>query len=73
MSIVSHFDEIFPTDQAERIPFLYGLLGLTIPAADCVLNNLPGGWTNTVYVLETPEKRYTVREYGSNTTLIIER
>jgi thiamine kinase-like enzyme len=70
---VPHFDEFFPADKASRVPFLYRLLGLTIPVSDCVLKDLPGGWTNTVYLLETPQQRYTVREYGSNTSLIIDR
>lgn len=70
---VPHFDEVFPGDKAERVPFLYRILGLTIPISDCVLKDLPGGWTNTVYLFETPQKRYTVREYGPGTSLIIDR
>jgi thiamine kinase-like enzyme len=70
---VPHFDESFPSDKAERVPFLYRILGLTIPISDCVLKDLPGGWTNTVYLFETPERRYTVREYGAATGLIMDR
>jgi thiamine kinase-like enzyme len=70
---VPYFDEIFPTDSAARVPFLYRILGLTIPIKDCVLKDLPSGWTNTVYRFDTPQQRYTVREYGSNTSLIIDR
>jgi ethanolamine kinase len=70
---VPHYDELFPRDASARIPFLYRILGLSIPITDCVLRDLRGGWTNTVYLFETPSRRYTVREYGANTNLIIDR
>jgi thiamine kinase-like enzyme len=70
---VPHFDEVFPSTNEERITFIAKILNLENLQSEFKLKQFSGGWTNTVYMFETPERRYTVREYGANTSLIIDR
>jgi thiamine kinase-like enzyme len=71
---VPHVDELFPATTEEKVAFIARILGLPGPLSDYDLHTfLPGGWTNTVYRFSTPERRYTIREYGANTSAIIDR
>jgi ethanolamine kinase len=71
---VPHFDEDFPTtNDGDRISFLARIIRIPDPVSALKLAILPGGWTNKVYEFVTPQQRYTVREYGSNTGRIINR
>jgi thiamine kinase-like enzyme len=72
---VPHTDALFPlkgTD-SEQIAFLCGVLKIAPPHDAFAITQPSGGTTNSCFMFSTTTKKYTVRVYGNNTDLMIDR
>lgn len=70
-----HKAGLFPlkADTDTQIDFVIDILNLDVPRSDIHLDQLTGGITNAVFLLNVSNKKYIIRVYGNHTEEIINR